>query len=160
MCHKGWVIAVLIIVLIVIAATYGVMHINISALPEPGAFETSIAMKVKDWFIGRAASGSLPPAPIHNASSISAGETLYGMACASCHGQNGRKVAPIGNSMYPRVPDLGSQEVQEMSDRELFWVIKHGIRLSGMPGFARINSDEEIWQLTYYVRSLGASTKR
>jgi mono/diheme cytochrome c family protein len=57
--------------------------------------------------------------------------------------------------MYPRVVDLGSPEVQSLSNRELFWIIKHGIRLSGMPGFGRINTDQEIWQLTYYVRSLG-----
>jgi mono/diheme cytochrome c family protein len=47
-----------------------------------------------------------------------------------------------------------------MSDRELFWVIKNGIRLSGMPGFAKIESDEQIWELTYYVRSLGKQPKR
>ena len=62
--------------------------------------------------------------------------------------------------MYPRVLDLGSPEVQEMSDRELFWVIKNGIRLSGMPGFAKIESDEQIWKLAYYVRSLGKQPKR
>jgi mono/diheme cytochrome c family protein len=51
--------------------------------------------------------------------------------------------------MYPRVFDLGSPDVQGMSDRELFWVIKNGIRLSGMPGFAKIKSDEQIWELTF-----------
>ena len=47
-----------------------------------------------------------------------------------------------------------------MSERELFWVIKNGIRLSGMPGFAKIESDEQIWELAYYVRSLGKQPKR
>ena len=60
--------------------------------------------------------------------------------------------------MYPRVLDLSSPAVQRMSDQELFWVIKNGIRLSGMPGFGRIQSDEQIWQLTYYVRSLNNRT--
>jgi mono/diheme cytochrome c family protein len=76
------------------------------------------------------------------------------MDCASCHGQDGHKPTPIGQSVYPRVPDLGSPMVQKLQDRELFWVIKNGIRFSGMPGFARIDTDQEIWQLTYYVRSL------
>ena len=61
--------------------------------------------------------------------------------------------------MYPRAPGLGAPDVQEMSNAEIFWVIKNGIRLSGMPGFACINSDEQIWQLTYYVRSLGEQPK-
>lgn len=89
---------------------------------------------------------------------ISTGETLFGMGCANCHGQDGRKPTPIGQSMYPRVLDLSSPAVQRMSDQELFWVIKNGIRLSGMPGFGRIQSDEQIWQLTYYVRSLDHRT--
>jgi len=61
--------------------------------------------------------------------------------------------------MYPRVLDLGAPEVQRMTDRELFWIIKNGIRLSGMPGFAKILSDEQIWQATSYVRSLGKLPK-
>jgi mono/diheme cytochrome c family protein len=150
----------MIVVLIIIAAAYGVMHITISSLPEPGPFETSIATKVKDWYISRGARSSVPAAPKDNVSSVSAGETLFGMGCATCHGQDGRKPAPIGQAMYPRVLDLGSPEVQGMSDRELFWVIKNGIRLSGMPGFAKIESDEQIWELTYYVRSLGKQPKR
>ena len=128
-------------------------------MPEPGAFETSIATKVKDWYISRAARNRLPPAPARDAASIAAGGALFGMDCASCHGQDGRTPTPIGKWMYPRVLNLGSPAVQRMSDRELFWVIKNGIRLSGMPGFAHINNDEEIWQLTYYVRSLGTQIK-
>jgi mono/diheme cytochrome c family protein len=158
--HKNGLMVAIVIVLIIIAGAYTVMHVDISALPEPGRFETSIATKAKDWYISRAARGSLQPAPINDASSVSTGETLFGMGCATCHGQDGHKPTPIGKSMYPRVLDLGSPEVQEMSDRELFWVIKNGIRLSGMPGFAKIESDEQIWELAYYVRSLGKQPKR
>lgn len=157
MLHKARLVGVIIIVLIIIAAAYEVMHVNISALPEPGRFETSIATTAKDWYISRAARRPLPAAPENSASMISAGETLFGMGCAMCHGKDGRKPAPIGEFMYPRVLDLSSPAVQNMSDRELFWVIKNGIRLSGMPGFAKIESDEQILDLTYYVRSLANS---
>ncbi len=160
MRHKPRFIVVIIVVLIIIVAAYRVMHLTISALPEPGQFETSIATKAKDWYISREVRRSVPPAPENSASSVAEGETLFGMGCATCHGQDGRKPTPIGQSMYPRVLDLGSPEVQGMSDRELFWVIKNGIRLSGMPGFAKIESDEQIWELTYYVRSLGKQPKR
>ncbi len=155
MRHRGWLAAAIIILVILVVAAFGVAHANISALPEPGVFETALSMKARDWYISRAASSQLPPAPAKDTSSIADGGALFGMDCASCHGQNGRTPTPIGRGMYPRVPSLSSHEVQQMSDRELFWVIKNGIRLSGMPGFARINDDEQIWQLTYYVRSLG-----
>lgn len=159
MRHKGWLIVLLVVALILLAAAYGVTRASISALPEPGALETSVATAARDWLIQRAARGPLPSPPPRNAASLSAGRALYGMDCASCHGQDGRAPTPIGESMYPRVLDLGSPAAQNLSDAELFWVIKNGIRLSGMPGFARINSDEEIWQLTYYVRSLGKPAK-
>ena len=80
----------------------------------------------------------------------------YGMDCDTCHGKDGRHPTENGQWMYPRVPDLGSPGVQEWSDAELFWIIKNGVRFSGMPGFAKMQTDKEIWDLVHYVRSLGA----
>lgn len=158
MLHRGRFVVMTIIVVIIIAGAYEVMHMNISALPEPGAVETAFATKAKDWYIRRAADRSIPTQPQNSAAMVSTGETLFSMGCANCHGQDGRRPTPIGQSMYPRVLDLSSPAVQKMSDRELFWVINNGIRLSGMPGFGRIQSDEQIWELTYYVRNLGNQT--
>jgi mono/diheme cytochrome c family protein len=59
--------------------------------------------------------------------------------------------------MYPRASDLTSPEVQRYSDGELFWIVKNGIRLSGMPAFGRVESDEHIWNLVHYVRTMAAS---
>ena len=56
--------------------------------------------------------------------------------------------------MYPRAADLGSAEVQKYSDRELFWIVKNSIRLSGMPAFGRVESDERIWHLVRFVRTV------
>jgi mono/diheme cytochrome c family protein len=56
--------------------------------------------------------------------------------------------------MYPRVADLTSRYTQSYSDQELFWIIKNGIRLSGMPAFGKVESDEHIWDLVLYVRML------
>lgn len=158
MPHSGRLVAVVIPVVIIIAIAYKVLYMDISALPEPGRVETTVATRAKDWYIRRAARHAVPMPPESSALMISTGETLFGMGCANCHGQDGRKPTPIGQSMYPRVLDLSSPAVQRMSDQELFWVIKNGIRLSGMPGFGRIQSDEQIWQLTYYVRSLDHHT--
>ncbi len=155
MRHKSGIIGGIIVLLAAAAAVYGLTQMTISALPEPGPLETALASKARDWFISRAARGPLPLAPSDRSSSVDAGRPLFGMVCATCHGQDGRTPTPVGKSMYPRAPDLGMPEVQEMSDAEIFWVVKNGIRLSGMPGFADINTDEQIWQMTYFVRSLG-----
>jgi mono/diheme cytochrome c family protein len=77
-----------------------------------------------------------------------------------CHGSNGRTPTVLGRSFYPPAPDLGSPAVQQYSDAGLFVVIKRGIRNTGMPGFGNIHSDEELWGLVSYVRSLRAPSQR
>ncbi len=150
-----WLVALVVVVCVLLVLAYGLTHASISALPNPGPIETSWSGAARDWFISRGARGVPRPSVANNAKSISEGGNLFGTDCSTCHGENGRKPTQLGRAMYPRALDLGSQEVQKLSNRELFWTIKNGIRLSGMPGFAGIESDPEIWQLTYYVRSLG-----
>jgi mono/diheme cytochrome c family protein len=60
--------------------------------------------------------------------------------------------------MYPRATDLTSKEVQSYSDQELFWIIKNGIRYTGMPAFGKMETADHIWDLVNYVRTL-PSTK-
>lgn len=157
MRRHEWIIVVVIIVVIASAAAYISRSASISALPAPGNLETSIATQAKDYFIQRAASRSLPAPPAFNAATVAQGKALFGMDCVACHGQDGRHPSAIGSSMYPRAADLGSAQVQHLTRRELFWVISNGIRFTGMPGFAHINTDDEDWELSSYVHSLGHS---
>lgn len=63
-----------------------------------------------------------------------------------CHGEDGRSPTVTGLSMYPPAPALDAAPIQQYSDAELFWITKNGIRLTGMPGFGKVYSDEQIWQ--------------
>lgn len=78
-------------------------------------------------------------------------------SCASCHGSDGRSPTAVGRAMYPPAPALDSPHVQNYTDPQLFWVIKNGIRLTGMPGYGDLFSDEQIWDLVYFVRQTGKS---
>lgn len=82
--------------------------------------------------------------------------TCY-IACVMCHGEDGRTPTQIGLSLYPPTPSLSAPEVQRYTDPELFWVVKNGIRLTGMPGFGRFYSDPQIWHLVRYIRTLNPS---
>jgi mono/diheme cytochrome c family protein len=152
--QRASLVAFIVVILVAGAVVYMAMSFSVSALQQPGRMETSVATRVRDWSISRAARRPLPAAPEQNEENISKGSAIYGMACATCHGQDGRNPTPIGKSMYPRVPDLSSPDIQRMSDRELFWVVKNGVRLSGMPGFAKLEDDGQIWCVVYYVHSL------
>lgn len=153
MRHRGWVIAVIVVILL-LAFVYAASTVTISALPEPGGVETAFANRIKDWLIARGARSSPPPPQASGSAAVAAGGSLFGMACATCHGKDGRHPSSIGEAMYPRPVDLGAPSVQRMSDRELFWVVRNGIRMTGMPGFGKILTDRDIANITAYLRVL------
>lgn len=155
---KCCAVVVAILVLIAVGAAIFLATFNLSALPEPGRFETRMANMGKHWMVSRAAAGSHATIPGTSTKSVIGGEMTFGDQCAMCHGNDGRSPTAIGKGLYPRALDLGSPEVQQWSDAELFWIIKNGIRLSGMPGFGKSLSDGDIGNLVNYVRSVKSSS--
>jgi len=145
-----WTIVVLVAVVIVIV----LMHFNLSALPEPGRLETRAADLSKGFLIRRATRQGIPPRPLDIKASIAAGGSHYGLDCSVCHSDDGRGQTPAGEWMYPRAADLTSKRVQNYSDPELFWIIQNGIRFSGMPAFGKVETEDHIWDLVNYVRTL------
>lgn len=148
--------AIAIVVMVVIAGggLWALFAWSLSALEDPGAVETYIATKLKRWQVARAARGVGSP-PRKDEGAVAMGGMQFRADCAGCHGSDGRTATDIGRWMSPRAPDLASPAVQEWSDGELFWIVKHGIKLTGMPGFGEIHDDERIWQLVHYVREIG-----
>jgi len=140
--------------LVTALAIVGLAQIRLDALQEPGRVETALATRAKHILIRRSSRHGIPPAPTNLQASIEEGDKLYGTDCGGCHGLDGNKLTDAGRWMYPRAAQLASREVQQYSDRELFWIVKNGIRPSGMPAFGKVESDEHIWNLVHYVRTL------
>jgi mono/diheme cytochrome c family protein len=134
-----------------------VSQLNMSALPEPGPTETYLATKAKRFVVRRGSRAVIPPTPSDLQASVAEGDKLFGTECGACHGLSGDKATDAGRWMYPRAANLTSPDVQRYSDRELFWIVKNGIRLSGMPAFGKVESDEHIWNLVHFVRTLPAN---
>lgn len=87
------------------------------------------------------------------------GAVAYREMCVSCHGAPGVVRSEIGAGMMPRPPDL-SQAAPRWSDRELFWIVKHGIKLAGMPAFGPTHHDDELWDIVTFVRTLPTLSAR
>lgn len=155
MKRRRWLIVLVVGVLAVGGLWFVLTQVSLSALEGPGRVETYLATQAKRWLVGRRAGGELAVRPANNDLSVAMGRMQYGARCASCHGQDGRTPTDVGLAQYPPTPALDSPEVQQWSDAELFWIIKHGIRLTGMPAFGNIHTDDEVWHLVHYVRSLG-----
>ena len=78
-------------------------------------------------------------------------------SCRLCHGAPGYKRSEFATGLYPLPPDLGSREVQEeLGNAELFWIVKNGIKLTGMPSFGRTHSEKELAGIIHFLRRLSA----
>ena len=75
--------------------------------------------------------------------------------CALCHGNDGRGT-PLGRSLYPPAPDMTAPATRELSDGELFYMIEHGIPLTGMPawGTGTAEGEKSSWALVRFIRHL------
>lgn len=85
---------------------------------------------------------------------VAAGASGFDAMCANCHGAPGRSPFVAANDMSPPPPRLDRGDAAELDSAERFWVIKHGIRMTGMPAWGRTHSDEEIWDLVAFLHRL------
>ncbi|UVC08548.1 c-type cytochrome [Rhizobium sp. TH2] len=75
----------------------------------------------------------------------------YEAACADCHGSPERGRSPAVLAMLPPPPDLKGV-VREWSDAELFQIVRHGVRYTGMPAWPTANRDDEVWAMVAFLR--------
>lgn len=75
--------------------------------------------------------------------------------CAYCHGAPGSPITQLSAGMLPPPPDL-SEKAALWTDGELFWIIKHGLKYTGMPGWPALEREDEVWALVAFLRRLPA----
>jgi thiosulfate dehydrogenase len=82
-----------------------------------------------------------------------AGAQAYQKNCAMCHGSPNEPPPAIASTMFPPAPELFSQKGMVTDDPagETYWKVKNGIRLTGMPSFKNVLSDDQIWQVAAVV---------
>ena len=74
--------------------------------------------------------------------------------CTNCHGGPGVEWQKFSEGLRPDPPDL-NKIVKEREPRHLFWVIKHGINMTGMPSFGATGmEDPEIWSVVAFLKKL------
>ena len=81
-----------------------------------------------------------------------AGAKIYSDECAGCHGAAG-KADQTSDSLYPPIPQLPVVGTA-YSEAQIFWIAKHGIRLSGMFANGKWDSDQKLWTVAAYIKRI------
>jgi mono/diheme cytochrome c family protein len=81
------------------------------------------------------------------------GAQLYQADCAFCHGGMVKQVSPLGAGSYPGAPQfLRRSHEMDDPDGHIYWVIEHGIRFTGMPGWKDSLSQQDLWTLVNFLK--------
>lgn len=73
--------------------------------------------------------------------------------CVTCHGAPGKKRSATGKGLRPQPPNL-AEAGPNWSDGNLFWIVKNGIKMTGMPAFGPTHDDGTLWSIVAFVRRL------
>jgi thiosulfate dehydrogenase len=123
-----------------------------SATAQPPAWEAKLAQRWLTASVARSAPRASNPIAATDANLLE-GMKLYKNGCDGCHGQATQTSSWGTTCFYPRVPQF-AQAHPLLSEAELFWVVKNGIRYSGMAGWNGQYSDEEIWKVVTFLSHL------
>jgi mono/diheme cytochrome c family protein len=87
------------------------------------------------------------------------GAVVYRDKCAQCHGGPGFAQSDYGQSMQP-VPGPLMDASKRWQTRELYWITRHGVKMSGMPAWEYHLSDNDLWAVVAFVKTLPVLTPR
>jgi mono/diheme cytochrome c family protein len=98
------------------------------------------------------AGGIAAPASFTN-EQVRTGFRHYNETCVYCHGGPGKDPGDIGKGLNPEPPYL-PDSAGDWKANELFWIVKNGVRMTGMPAFEPVLKDEDIWAVVAFVQKL------
>jgi mono/diheme cytochrome c family protein len=150
-------LAALVLLAVAVAAVvvFFVKWTGLSARATPGAVETALARGLRAWAVPGDYRDLANPV-LHNEESIRNGMAHFADHCATCHANDGSGDVDMGRALFPRAPDMRASSTQNLTDGELFYIIEHGVRFTGMPAWSTgtPEGEEASWHLVNFIRHL------
>lgn len=144
--------SLLLLIIAVVAFVYSGIF-NVSAQWEDPAVLRWLLVSTREASVEARAKNIIAPAT-GGEKQIENGFRSYREMCAICHTPPGGKDSPIKLGLNPSPPDLTKEADHKMTDAQLFWVIKNGVRMTGMPAWGVTHDDAEIWDIVAFVKAL------
>ena len=143
--------AALIVIPISCVAYFALGFSPIRADAKPTALETVVLHSAVRASVRRSAA-VVSVAPVANDDDIVAGGKLYVLGCQGCHGDLGGAYQE-DNDLYPAAPQLPHSGTQ-YSEPELYWIVKHGVRMTGMSAYGPFYSEKELRSLAAFLHRI------
>jgi mono/diheme cytochrome c family protein len=105
--------------------------------------ERSVAVRAAD----------IQPPDLSGQDLIKKGAEHYHRNCAVCHGAPGIPLGKIGKGLMPQPPEL-AKKAGEWTSAELYWIVKHGIKMTGMPAWGKTHKEEDLWAIVAFTERL------
>jgi mono/diheme cytochrome c family protein len=107
---------------------------------------------VRERSIDVRAANVVVPSDLADPKRLALGAGQYAEMCSTCHLAPGMKRTEISRGLYPRAPEL--RRGSSLTPGEEFWVVKHGLKMSGMPAWGVTHNDELLWDVVAFLRKL------
>ena len=149
-----------VVATVVFVVTAGVVaiHHGFSARDKPSAMENLIATTARSLAVPSKAR-NLPNPVRYSDTVLEEARAHWAEHCSFCHANDGSGNTEAGRSLYPKAPDMRASGTQSLTDGELYYTIKNGVRLTGMPAWGEAgDSDMDSWKLVYFIRHLPKMT--
>ncbi|MFO7581009.1 c-type cytochrome [Guyparkeria sp.] len=154
------VVAVILVEIVLLAAIALIVIrtgvYNVAATEPHRDLTNRVLSTMMDNSVRRQASG-IELSPSFSTPDLDVGFEHYQAMCVACHGAPGMKKSEVGEGLNPPAPNL-SDTAADLSPQVVFWVLKNGIKMTGMPAFGPTHDDETLWNLTAFVKGLPAMT--
>jgi len=145
-------LAAIAIVGLVVAHTGGY---NVGATEGHTPFERWVASTTMENSVKARASGIAEPQ--FTQAMIVKGGGEYKAMCSQCHGAPGVERSEWATGLLPMPPHL-TEAASEWRPREVFWILKHGIKMSAMPALGPTHDESTLWAITAFVKQLPGMT--
>jgi mono/diheme cytochrome c family protein len=139
-----------------LVAIYGGVY-NVAADKPHNVLEAWILDTAMTNSVKAHAAGIETPGDLDSEGRVHTGFHLFDEMCVQCHGAPGKDPDEVGKGLHPKPPDL-TKVVRRWSAAELFWIVSHGIKATGMPSFGGTHTDEQLWNIVAFLTELPGFT--
>lgn len=151
--HPLRTIAIGIVLVLLLAAGFVYAGVYNVAADEPHTRPVyALLDAARDRSIAVRATGVTVPSDLNTPARIRSGAGLYAEMCQGCHLGPGIAPTEMAQGLYPQAPHLAAGT--DMTPAEEFWIIKHGVKMSGMPAWGKTHPDVLMWNMVAFLRQL------